>query len=69
MCFRYVLKPMESMVANVFMPSAGTGEGENAETPQTPWRHQTLGAVFIGNMDKIIANKRASVVWEARHFF
>ena len=28
-------------------------------------RHASLGAVFLGNMDRIICNKRASVVWEA----
>ena len=59
MCFRYALKPVDSHVTNVFKPNA-IGEGE-----QPDWRHSTIGACFVGNMDKVISNKRASVVWEA----
>ena len=66
-CFRYVVTPMESMVANVFIPSGVTAEGKTGEAQ--PWRHQTLGATFCGSMQKLISSKRACVVWEARHFF
>lgn len=54
-------------MANVFIPSGVTAEGETGEAQ--PWRHQTLGATFCGSMQKLISSKRACVVWEARHFF
>lgn len=59
-CFRYVIEPVESKTTNIFKPAAMTaGEDGNIS-----WRHQTLGAIFIGHMDKVIDNNRASIVWE-----
>lgn len=60
MLFRYAITPKESKVTNVFKPAVG------ADQDETAWRQQTIGAVFVGNMNKLIANPRASVVWEAR---
>ena len=64
-CFRYVVKPTDSHVTNVFKPSLSGSGGEEEAQPDS-WRHSTLGGVFVGSMDKLISNKRASVVWEAR---
>ena len=57
-CFRYTVEPLQSMTTHVFKPGR--------EDAGTAVRHATIGSAFIGNMDKIIANKRASVVWEAK---
>ena len=58
-CFRYVIQPVESHVTNIFKPNP-------VESPeQQDWRHSTIGACFVGNMEKVIRNKRASVIWEA----
>ena len=57
-CFRYDLKPLASKKANVFKP--------NVLAPTSdPVKHQSLGALLLGNMNRLIDNKRASVVWEA----
>ncbi|CAK9091359.1 FO synthase subunit 1 [Durusdinium trenchii] len=57
-CFRYVIAPVESKATNVFKPQpAGDGGSD-------PVRHQTLGSSLAGNFDKLIGNKRASLVWE-----
>lgn len=45
------------MATNVFKPAR--------EQTDSELRHSTLGSIFVGHMDKIINNKRASVVWEA----
>ena len=58
MCFRYEIKPVASMTTNVFKPVR-----EDREDPD--WRHSTLGGYFVGHMEKLVDNKRASVVWEA----
>lgn len=55
-CFRYTVEPLQSMTTHVFKPGR-----EDTAAP----RHATIGSAFVGDMDKIIANKRASVVWEA----
>ena len=60
-CFRYEILPVASFSCNVFKPAA---LGEEAGS----LKHQTIGALFQGNMDKVISNKRASVVWEAVPF-
>ena len=53
---------MPSMVSNVFRPNVDAGRDiENV-------RSQLLGGVFAGNFNKVIANKRASLVWEALGF-
>lgn len=57
-CFRYEILPVPSMCTNVFKPVR-----DDREDPD--WRHVTLGAFFVGHMDKLIDNKRAAVVWEA----
>ncbi|CAK9078225.1 unnamed protein product [Durusdinium trenchii] len=57
-CFRYEIKPVASMTTNVFKPVR-----EDREDPD--WRHSTLGGYFVGHMEKLVDNKRASVVWEA----
>ena len=44
----------------MFKPARDAGE--------TEWRHATLGGYFVGAMNSIINNKRASVVWEAGSF-
>ncbi|CAK9022466.1 FO synthase subunit 1 [Durusdinium trenchii] len=57
-CFRYTISPVDSKKTNVFKPNA-------LPEDRSAVRHQTLGAVFIGHMDRLIENKRASLVWEA----
>lgn len=61
-CFRYVISPKESKVTNVFKPQVAAPEPD----AEPGWRHQTIGGVFVGNMNEVISNKRASIVWEAR---
>lgn len=55
-CFRYVVNPLESQVCNIFKCTPGA---------EDTVRHTTIGSTFAGNMDKLIGNKRASLVWEA----
>ena len=66
MLFRYIITPKESKKTNVFKPAVNADEGEGQS--ESAWRQQTIGAAFVGNMNKVIANPRASVVWEARFF-
>ena len=61
-CFRYVIEPLESHVTNVFKPNLSSGEDE---AQPNSFRHSTLGGTYIGNMSRVISNKRAGVVWEA----
>ena len=64
MTFRYTLEPKESMVTHVFRPKEASSRDDNNRSMKA----QTLGAVFHQNYDKVISNKRASLVWEASCF-
>lgn len=58
--FRYTLTPKESMVTHAFRPKEVSSRDDNKR-----FKAQSLGAVFHQNYDKVISNKRASLVWEA----
>eukprot|EP00435_Cladocopium_sp_Y103_P049721 s1511_g15.t1 len=60
--FRYKVAPKENFVTHVFKPK-NDGSGREAGNM---FRAQALGTVFHQNYDKIISNKKAGVVWEAR---
>ena len=62
--YRYDLTPLESFKANCYKPNP---LGANCDhESHKPW---TLGAVMIGNFDRLprqSTNKTVSLVWEAR---
>lgn len=59
------MSPLESFVTNVFKPNAVNAGGDDEGAAPDSWRHSTIGATFVGSMNQLIANKRASIVWEA----
>ncbi|CAK9086345.1 FO synthase subunit 1 [Durusdinium trenchii] len=56
--FRYQIAPLPSKSTHVYKPN---GMGERAENVAA----NMVGAAFGGNYNKVVNNKRASVVWEA----
>ena len=61
--FRYKIAPKGNFVTHVFKPK---NDGTGRESGTNMFRAQALGTVFHQNYDKVISNKKAGVVWEAR---
>ncbi|CAK9054749.1 FO synthase subunit 1 [Durusdinium trenchii] len=57
--FRYQIAPLPSKSTHVYKPN---GMGERAENVAA----NMVGAAFGGNYNKVVNNKRASVVWEVQ---
>ena len=62
MTFRYTLDPLESKITNLFRTKDAP---PSADTDASTMKPQVLGIVFGGSFNKVIGNKRASLVWEA----
>ena len=58
--FRDSVDPLESKTTHIFRPKDVSNQGGNQIL-----KPQSLGTVYAGNYQKVIANKRASLVWEA----
>lgn len=61
MSFRYSVAPLASMKSFVFKPGQPDADGGSESV-----RAACLGAYYSGNFQKVVRNKRATLVWEAR---
>lgn len=59
--FRYSVAPLASMKTFVFKPGQADTDGGSE-----PVRAACLGAFYSGNFQKVVRDKRATLVWEAR---
>ena len=66
MTFRYTVEPLENKTTNLFRPKDAPPDADSAAVNM---KAQSLGSVFGGSFNKVIANKRASLVWEAEKFW
>ena len=74
--YRYSVSPAENGKCNVFMPNALTSQDARPSCGVLfstfnhrmffigCARHASIGAAFVGHMDKLPKSKKASVVWE-----
>ena len=53
-------------MTNVMKPNA---PDDRNRADVDSYRHANLGGAFHGHFDKVVRNKRASIIWEARFSF